>query len=186
MRGGIDIAATMIRLISIGCVALACALAVAACGSSHKSNAGDPVFAQALKFSNCMRAHGVSNFPDPTAGGGLKLVPGSGPNPQSPSFQSAQKACSKYAPRLAAPPKMSASERRKAVKFAECMRANGEPDFPDPTLGSPSPNANSPVLALHGMFFQLTPGLNPMSQAFKQAVSRCGIRPPPGKPGNVG
>ena len=133
-----------------------------------------------------MRAHGVSNFPDPSSGGGIKLVPGSGLNPQSPSFQSAQKACSKYAPGPAAPPKMSASERRKAVKFAECMRANGEPDFPDPTLGTATPSANSPVLALAGMFFQLTPGLNPMSQAFKQAASRCGITPPTGKTGNVG
>jgi hypothetical protein len=161
-------------------------VAVAACGSSDKPKAHDAASAQALKFSNCMRAHGVSNFPDPGAGGGIKLVPGSGLDPQSPSFQSAQRACSKYAPGPAAAPKMSASERRKAVKFAECMRANGEPDFPDPTLGAATPSANSPVLALPGMFFQLTPGLNPASRAFKQAVSRCGIRPPQGKPASVG
>lgn len=176
----------MVKLISIGCVTLVMALAVAACGSSGRPKAHDAAFAQGLKFSNCMRAHGVSNFPDPSSGGGIKLVPGSGLNPQSPSFQSAQRACSKYAPGPAAPPKMSASERRKAVKFAECMRANGEPDFPDPTLGTATPSANSPVLALAGMFFKLTPGLNPMSQAFKQAASRCGITPPTGKTGNVG
>src|SRR5581483_6529811 len=118
----------MTRSLSIVSAVVVCALAVAACGSSHNHAASDPHFAQALKFSNCMRAHGLSNFPDPGAGGGLKLVPGSGLNPQSPSFQSAQKACSKYAPGPATPPKMSASERRKAVRFAECMRANGEPD----------------------------------------------------------
>lgn len=176
----------MVKLISIGCVTLVIALAAAACGSSGRPKAHDAAFAQGLKFSNCMRAHGVSNFPDPSSGGGIKLVPGSGLNPQSPSFQSAQRACSKYAPGPAAPPKMSASERRKAVKFAECMRANGEPNFPDPTLGTATPSANSPVLALAGMFFKLTPGLNPMSQAFKQAASRCGITPPTGKTGNVG
>lgn len=176
----------MVKLISIGCVTLVMALAVAACGSSGRPKAHDAAFAQGLKFSNCMRAHGASNFPDPSSGGGIKLVPGSGLNPQSPSFQSAQRACSKYAPGPAAPPKMSASDRRKAVKFAECMRANGEPDFPDPTLGTATPSANSPVLALAGMFFKLTPGLNPMSQAFKQAASRCGITPPTAKPGNVG
>jgi hypothetical protein len=81
---------------------------------------------------------------------------------------------------------MSASERRKAVKFAECMRANGEPDFPDPTLGTATPSAGMPILALNGMFFQLSPGLNPMSQAFKQAASRCGISPPSGKTGHLG
>ena len=176
----------MIRLISIACVGLVCALAVAGCGSLDKPKTHDAAFAQALKFSNCMRAHGVSSFPDPGAGGGIQLVPGSGLNPRSPSFQSAQKACSKYAPGPATPPQMSASERRKAVMFAECMRANGEPDFPDPTLGTATPSANSPVLALKGMFFQLTPGLNPQAQAFKQAASRCGITPPTGKTGSVG
>ena len=174
----------MIRQISIACAAVVCALAVAACGSSDKPKAHDAAFAQALKFSNCMRANGVSNFPDPGAGGGIKLAPGS--SPQSPSFQSAQKGCSKYEPGPVSPPRMSASERRKAVKFSECMRANGEPDFPDPALGTATPSANSPVLALKGMFFQLTPGLNPLSEAFRQAASRCGIRPPLGPTGTGG
>lgn len=174
----------MSRLITIACLALGCALAVAACGSSHKPKAQDAAFTQSLKFSDCMRAHGVSNFPDPSAGGGISLGPGL--NPQSPSFQAAQKACSKYQPTGGGPPKMSASERRKAVKFAACMRANGEPDFPDPTLGSATPSGSSPILALRGMFFQLPPGLNPVSPAFQQAASRCGVRPPAGKPSGAG
>ena len=161
-------------------------MAVAACGSSDKPKTDDAAFAQALKFSNCMRAHGLSNFPDPSSGGGLNLQLGSGLNPQSPSFQAAQKACSKYQPSGGGPPKMSASERRQALKFAQCMRANGEPDFPDPTLGNATPSGSSPILALRGMFFKLAPGLNPMSRAFQQAASRCGVRPPPGRAPNAG
>jgi len=50
-----------------------------------------------LKFSQCMRAHGLSNFPDPTFGGGggvrIGLAGASGLDPSSPAFQAAQRAC---------------------------------------------------------------------------------------------
>ena len=55
--------------------------------------------AQALKFSQCMRSHGISDFPDPQSqpGGGIAIRiragQGSDLNPQSAQFQAAQKAC---------------------------------------------------------------------------------------------
>jgi hypothetical protein len=60
--------------------------------------------AQMLKFSACMRAHGLPDFPDPTtaADGGIQLSiggkKGSGLNPRSPIFQAAQKACQSVMP----------------------------------------------------------------------------------------
>jgi hypothetical protein len=61
--------------------------------------------AQMLRFSACMRAHGLHDFPDPTtsAGGGIQLSigggkKGSGLNPRSPIFQAAQKACESIMP----------------------------------------------------------------------------------------
>jgi len=45
--------------------------------------------AQFLKYARCMRAHGLSKFPDPTSSG-LTL---SGVDPNSPRFQAAQKVC---------------------------------------------------------------------------------------------
>ncbi len=51
---------------------------------------------QALTFSECMRKHGVTNFPDPTFSSGgaqLHLTPSSGIDPNSPAFKSAQAAC---------------------------------------------------------------------------------------------
>lgn len=44
---------------------------------------------QFLKFARCMRSHGVSDFPDPQAGGFLM----SGNVQQNPHFQSAMQAC---------------------------------------------------------------------------------------------
>jgi hypothetical protein len=65
--------------------------------------------AKLAKFSQCMRAHGVPDFPDPGTNGGIVIhgdtggatgpagSSASGPpgdlNPNSPAFQKAQKAC---------------------------------------------------------------------------------------------
>ena len=55
---------------------------------------------QALKFSQCMRSHGVPKFPDPSfaANGGTMLRIGKDVNPNSPQFKAAQKACQKLVP----------------------------------------------------------------------------------------
>jgi hypothetical protein len=61
---------------------------------------------QALKFSRCMRAHGI-DMPDPQAqGGGIVIqkrsngsAGSSGPNPDSPAFQRAQKECESFMPK---------------------------------------------------------------------------------------
>jgi len=61
---------------------------------------------QALKFSQCMRSHGLADFPDPvfhSGGGGgisisIKAGPGSDLTPNSPTFQAAQTACQKLLP----------------------------------------------------------------------------------------
>ncbi|MCW3015539.1 MAG: hypothetical protein JWO02_2631 [Solirubrobacterales bacterium] len=57
---------------------------------------------QALKFSRCMRAHGV-DLPDPQATGTGGIVMKAGPggggiDPSSPAFQRAQKACESFMP----------------------------------------------------------------------------------------
>ncbi|HWH12849.1 MAG TPA: hypothetical protein VG165_17140 [Solirubrobacteraceae bacterium] len=55
-----------------------------------------------LKFSNCMRSHGVPKFPDPTTspggGVGLSVNASNGVDPNSPVFQDAQRACQSLMP----------------------------------------------------------------------------------------
>ena len=48
-----------------------------------------------LRFSRCMRAHGVPNFPDPTFSptGSVGIGPGPGTDVNSPAFQHAQQVC---------------------------------------------------------------------------------------------
>jgi hypothetical protein len=79
--------------------------AMRACQSliPHKAPSGSQLAElkkNAVRFSACMRSHGVPNFPDPQfrngPGGGLGVRiggPGSGLDPKSPAFQSAQKQC---------------------------------------------------------------------------------------------
>jgi hypothetical protein len=65
--------------------------------------------AQALKFSECMRSHGITGFPDPqsVAGGGIRIAiragQGNNLNPTNPQFQAAQKACQKFNPQGGGP-----------------------------------------------------------------------------------
>jgi hypothetical protein len=57
--------------------------------------------AQALRFSACMRSHGVPSFPDPDFSQGgvrLKLDAKSGLDPSSPQFKAAQNACKRLLP----------------------------------------------------------------------------------------
>lgn len=155
------------------------ALGVAGCGSTGApsgtvTNAGSPTPSgpsPALEFARCMRAHGVSNYPDPGSGPGPQSSP---VDPQSPAFQTAQNACQKYLPNDGQPRPMSEADRVRAVAFAKCMRTHGEPDFPDPLLSAPS--GSEPVLSLRGMLFEFGPGLSPVSPAFQQAAADCGIR----------
>ena len=48
---------------------------------------------QFLQIARCMRAHGISNFPDPTTSNGGIGISLSGLDPNSPQFPAAQKAC---------------------------------------------------------------------------------------------
>jgi hypothetical protein len=73
--------------------AVGCIVALAACGSANAAATTNPS-AGALTLSECMHAHGIKNFPDPTfsTGGAAKLAP-AGINPSSPAFQHAVTAC---------------------------------------------------------------------------------------------
>jgi hypothetical protein len=163
-------------------LALITVLCVAACGGSGQSGGTGTSAAavgsnQALKFSDCMRANGVPNFPDPGAGGGIQISPGSGLNPQSPAFQAAQKACRKLLPGGGpGPRKPSKAQFAAALAFATCMRSHGLPHFPDPLASVPA--GSGPIISLRGMMFQPGPDLDPRSPGFQQAASHCGLRLP--------
>ncbi len=56
------------------------------------------VAAQALQFSQCVRAHDVTNFPDPDGSGRIPDPAAFGIDQGSPQFQAANEACKDYRP----------------------------------------------------------------------------------------
>jgi hypothetical protein len=132
--------------------ALAMVAVISACGSSAASGPGSSGsnntatnHEQAVKFAECMRANGVSAFPDPNASGALTLdgvVNGSSLDPSAPAWKRAIGACRALEPSGFTGHKRSAQQQEAALKFAQCIRANGVPDFPDPTPGGPLVDTN--------------------------------------------
>lgn len=162
--------------------ALGCGVAVAACGSSSKPASPSTAASQGIKFADCMRSHGVPNFPDPTgAGGGIRIQIGSGVNPASPAFQSAQRSCGKLLPGGgpgSGPP--SAQAHAQLLKTSECMRAHGISGFPDPSSGSPpapGSGAYSAVMGRGGYFLAIPSSIDMRSPAFTRAAAACGFGP---------
>ena len=56
------------------------------------------VRAQALQFAQCVRTHGVPNFPDPASDGRIPDPAAVGIDQGSPKFEAANQACGKYRP----------------------------------------------------------------------------------------
>lgn len=108
---------------------------------------------QGVRFAQCMRSNGVSNFPDPGPSGQFTIdaiANGSGVDINSPAFQQAFTACKALEPAGFTGTTRSAQQQAAALKFAQCVRANGVADFPDPTANGPLidtnriPSANTP------------------------------------------
>jgi hypothetical protein len=113
-------------------IAVLCGASMAGCGStSHASQtSANATSASGLRFSQCMRANGVPNFPDPGPNG-FQIRPGSGIL-KSPAGQSAFNACTRYLTPSGNSPPTPESVQRQELLLANCMRANGVPSFPDP------------------------------------------------------
>jgi hypothetical protein len=145
--------------------------AAPAAGGSGTPSAADN--AKLVKFSQCMRSHGVPDFPDPT-GGRLLLQSKKGSSgslhPDSPQFKAASQACKSLSPAgLGSGQTVSPQVQAQALKFARCMRSHGVPSFPDPSFTG------------GGIRIQ-APGTNLSSPAFKRAQQECGSLLPGGAP----
>jgi hypothetical protein len=145
----------------IALVVTSCAIALAACGSTKPATTAASLTPSAataqraaLRFSHCMRAHRVTNFPDPTANG--QSPTSDHVNKRSPAFQTAVQACH---PQMTAmvdlKPKTSHAQE---LREAECMRTHGVPNFPDP---------------LPGGGYDYPGSINPNSPAFQHASNEC-------------
>ena len=121
------------------------ALLLAGCGAAQTTStplaSSSPKSAAqaAYKFSECMRRHGLSNFPDPVVHAssghesvGIKVDP---TLTGSAAFKSAQHACQGILPAPLSPTQRAAQEHYRQLHlhtFAQCMRSHRVNGFPDP------------------------------------------------------
>ena len=123
----------LVALISAGCGSNAspenATAGSSATGGSTKLTARD----KAVKFAECIRAHGVADFPDPTPKGDFEY----GVSVSPAVWTKAVSACKALQPPGTLSAKRTPGQQSTALKFAQCMRDNGVKDFPDPANGEP-------------------------------------------------
>jgi hypothetical protein len=126
-------AIAVVSLVAAGCGSSSPSTGSASASSDASSDAHS--IQPAINFADCMRSHGVSDFPDPTTSPhGFKesLNPST---PHSPAFLSALRPCQHLLPRGGSnlsPPHTQAQDAA-ALAFARCLRSHGFPSFPDPS-----------------------------------------------------
>jgi hypothetical protein len=110
-------------------------LLLSACGSHPSTPKSTPKTAvsRTLAYDSCMRANGISNMPEPNAQGQMTITKGESlPDFNSPQFLAAAAKCRKLESAGGGSASLSPSQIGEQLKFAQCMRANGISNFPDP------------------------------------------------------
>ncbi len=158
----------------VAVTAVVSATVIAACGASSRPSGAAATGGPLLQYAQCIRGHGVPNFPDPTAHAGL-VIPNN-INPQSPAFKSAQQSCGKLAEPPAGQSGSSESRKLQLLALARCMRSHDIPNFPDPT-NSPPPPSSGNVLGGNGSYLALGTSQQRQSPAYKRAAAACGDIP---------
>ncbi len=148
----------------------------AACGGSPSSTSDTGVsgqFQQNLAFAQCMRSHGLPDFPDPNANGqGFGNQEDANQEQSNPHFGTAYSACRHLLPSAPSSHGKVIPSNSQLVQFAQCMRSHGVPNYPDP----------NPNVSLGAEFAQL--GINPNSPHFQATLRTCDrLVPPPSRGG---
>jgi hypothetical protein len=144
--------------------------------ASGGSSTSEFTAARAVVYADCLRSHGVPNWPDPNSSGvfdksrlTLQQLGVSGSR-----LQSAQAACRHLAPNGGQPPSQAQLQQMKAqaLQFSQCVRAHGVPNFPDPDNAGRIPD---PARV----------GIDQGAPKFQAANQACGKYRPPYMPSNA-
>jgi hypothetical protein len=128
----------------------------------------DPADA-ALAYARCIRANGYPEWPDPDGEGQFMITRGSGGGFNDPRRVAAMEACQDLRPPGSgtagvggSPGMPGGGDEETRLAFAQCMRENGVPDFPDP-----SPSAGGRVIIGSGA------GIDGNDPRFQAAMRTC-------------
>ena len=162
-------AAAVIAAAALALLAAACSGSPSSTGSGGSSNArGSANSPSAVAYSQCMRSHGVPNFPDPPSNGQVPKASAQQLGVSTSQLQAAQTACQHLYPSNGGSgeeltkdslgqceetgdcPQALVQQAVTAMRtFARCMRSHGVPNWPDPTIDSEGrPGFN--LVPIHG------------------------------------
>ena len=133
-------AAALILVAIVSLAGAGCGSAAPSAASSAHVTASAPATKRekAVRFAECVRAHGVPHFPDPDASGNFNF----GVDVSAAVFTAAVNACKALQPPGSLSSQRSTAQQSAALRFAACIRTHGVPDFPDPVNGQPLIDTN--------------------------------------------
>jgi hypothetical protein len=130
-------AATLALVALVGLIGAGCSNGSAETGTGTGTGTGTDQPAgdrdQGVKFAECVRENGVSDFPDPDASGDYDY----GVSVSPEVWTKAVDACKDLQPPGTLSSQRTPEQQEQGLEFARCMRGNGVPDFPDPVDGEP-------------------------------------------------
>jgi hypothetical protein len=149
-------AAAIIGTAALALLAAACNGSPSSAGSGGSSNAGGSASSpSAVAYSQCIRSHGVPDFPDPPSSGVVPKGSAQQLGVSTSQLQAAQTACQDLYPNGGGsggvltkdslgqcemtgdcPQAVVQQALNVLRKYARCMRAHGVPNWPDPTIDS--------------------------------------------------
>jgi hypothetical protein len=136
-------------------------------GSADSGGGGE---ADPVEFAKCMRANGIPEFPDPETSDKRRFsvtIPDGTPKE---TVDKAMEACRAFMPNGGRPGRVDPAITAKLRELSRCMRANGVPDFPDPSADG----------GIQLRREKDGSGIDPESAAFKKAEEACKkFRPEP-------
>ena len=116
-------------------------VAVSACGATGRG--GSPAMqagthgseaAVLREFVDCVRAHGVPDFPDGSIDShGVVSFPDSAPRVPDSAVNACQVFYNRLPPQPTGSPPVPQQLFQELLSFARCMRSHGVPDWPDPS-----------------------------------------------------
>jgi hypothetical protein len=141
-QGGVFAAVlAAIVLLVAACTSSSAGSRVASVGSSSAGRSSAPGGSASigpLAFAQCMRAHGIPNYPDPDSNGSISKETAQQLGVSDFQYHTAETACARLLPN-SEHGGLTEAEIQEAWNgtrnFAQCMRSRGVPSWPDPLDG---------------------------------------------------
>jgi hypothetical protein len=151
-------------------LAAACGGSPSSAGAGSSNGGGSASSASGTAYAQCMRTHGVPNFPDPGSQDNKPARVAALRQVSDSVARQASDACAHLYPTGQTSQPLTAQQQQDYLRAAACIRSHGITNFPDPTFSGGSVHFNVPS------------GIDTSSPQVIQAVQACRHFIPAGLP----